>query len=334
MPIVVIFLIILALIFNILNGVMDSCNLVATAISSRALNPKLALFLAAIAGLIGPLIFGVAVATTIGSEIVDAQHINLNVLLAALLAAIIWNVLTWRLGIPSSSMHALIGGLIGAIVVRSGFSVLRLPGILKIVIALFASPLIGFIAGWVIANVAFMLSWKSHPKINNLYKRLQIFTTLALALSHGTNDAQKTMGVITLGLLISNQISEFIVPTWVILACASAMAVGTSIGGWNLIKTLGSKFYRVRPIHAFSSQISSSLVVLAASLLGGPVSTTQVVSTSIMGVGAAERANKVRWGVAGEILTAWLLTIPTTALLAAGLFWFIEKALPAIINLF
>ena len=334
MPVVLIVLIVIALIFNFLNGVHDSSNLVATTISSRAMKPHIALILTAIATLVGPLIFGVAVATTIGSEIVDAQFININVLFAALIAAIVWNILTWVLGIPSSSMHALIGGLIGAIVVEAGFSALRLAGIIKILISLFASPLIGFLAGWLIANLVFHLSWKAHPKINNLFKRLQIVTTLGLALSHGSNDAQKTMGVITLALLISNQIPDFVVPLWVILACALAMAVGTAVGGWSLIKTLGSKFYRIRPVHGFASQAASTIVVLSASLLGGPVSTTQVVSTSIMGVGAAERVNKVRWGVAGEIISAWLFTIPTTALIAAGTYWFIDRALPVIISLF
>lgn len=328
MSVFLIVLVIVALIFNFLNGVHDSSNLVATTISSRAMKPQIALGLTAIATFVGPILFGVAVATTIGSEIVDAQDINLNVLLAALIAAIVWSVLTWILAIPSSSMHALIGGLIGAIVMKLGFSALKWSGILKIVVALFASPLIGFVVGWLIANLLFLLSWKAHPKVNNLYKRLQIVTTLGLALSHGSNDAQKTMGIITLALLIAKEISTFAVPWWVVLACSLAMAAGTALGGWRLIKTLGSKFYRIRPIHGFASQAASGIVVLAASLLGGPVSTTQVVSTAIMGVGAADRVNKVRWGVAGEIITAWFVTIPATAVLSAGIYWAAVRLIP------
>ena len=184
--------------------------------------------------------------------------------------------------------------------------------------------MIGFLAGILIANLIYLLSWRASPRVNGLFKRLQIITSLGLALSHGTNDAQKTMGIITLGLLISGRISSFQVPFWVVVVCAAAIAVGTSVGGWQLIRTLGSKFYKIRPVHGFASQLTSAAVILAASLVGGPVSTTQVVSTAIMGVGAAERMSKVRWGVAGEIAFAWIFTIPSTALLGAGVYWIIN----------
>jgi PiT family inorganic phosphate transporter len=288
----------------------------------------------AVANFIGPFIFGVAVATTIGHEIVSAESLKIDVLIAALLSAIVWNIVTWIVGIPSSSSHAIIGGIIGAVVVGAGFKTIIMSGVYKVLITLFVSPIIGFVAGWLIANLVYLLSWKASPKVNVLFKRLQIVTSLALALSHGTNDAQKTMGIITLGLVISGQLSSFEVPLWVVVVCASAIALGTSLGGWQLIRTLGSKFYKIRPVHGFASQAASAAVILTASLVGGPVSTTQVVSTSIMGVGAADRVSKVRWGVAGEILSAWLITIPVTAILAGGIYWLISVAFPAIVQLF
>ncbi len=334
MPVTLIIIIVLAIVFDFLNGVHDSSNIVATMISSRAIRPRLALTMTAVAEFSGPFIFGVAVATTIGDEIVASEMLNIEVLIAALISAIAWNILTWLLGIPSSSSHALIGGIIGAVFVGAGIEAIKMAGVVKVLIVLFVSPVIGLVAGFIIANLVFLLSWKATPKVNTLFKRLQIITSLGLALSHGTNDAQKSMGIITLALLISGQISSFSVPNWVILICASAIAVGTSVGGWQLIRTLGSKFYKIRPVHGFASQATSAAVILTASLIGGPVSTTQVVSTAIMGVGAADRLNKVRWGVAGEILSAWLFTIPSTAVLAAGIYWIIQTAIPAIINLF
>ncbi|MBP8997548.1 MAG: inorganic phosphate transporter [Anaerolineaceae bacterium] len=320
----IIILIGLAIVFDFLNGVHDSSNIVATMISSRAISPRMAMAITAIAEFSGPFIFGVAVANTIGNDIVDSQQLNMLVIIAALLSAIVWNIATWLLGIPSSSSHALIGGIIGSVVAGAGFQVIKVDGVIKVLISLFASPLIGFIAGMLIANLVFLLSWKSTPKVNGVFKKLQVVTSIGLALSHGTNDAQKTMGIITMGLVVSGMIPTFHVPTWVVIVCAASIALGTSVGGWQLIRTLGSKFYRIRPVHGFASQITSAAVILAASLLGGPVSTTQVVSTAIMGVGAAERFSKVRWGVAGEIAFAWLFTIPTTALLGAGIYYLIH----------
>lgn len=332
MSISLIILVFLALTFDFLNGVHDSSNVVATMISSRAIQPRTALMMTAIANFLGPFIFGVAVATTIGKDIVSAIHIDLNVLIAACISAILWNVLTWILGIPSSSSHAIIGGLIGAVIMAAGYKVIMMDGIIKVLIALFASPIIGFITGMLIANVVYLSSWKATPKINDVFKKLQIITSIGLSLSHGTNDAQKTMGIITLGLIIAGVQSTFEVPFWVIVACALAIGIGTAVGGWQLIKTLGSKFYKIRPIHGFSSQAASAIVILTASLLGGPVSTTQVVSSSIMGVGAAERMSKVRWGVAGEIITAWIITIPATMLVGAICYWLLRYAVPVIIN--
>jgi PiT family inorganic phosphate transporter len=334
MPPLLIILIILALAFDFLNGVHDSSNVVATMISSRAIQPRTALLMTAVANFLGPFIFGVAVATTIGNDIVSAVHINLLVLIAACISAIFWNILTWVLGIPSSSSHAIIGGLIGAVMMASGYEVIMMKGIIKVLIALFASPIIGFIGGMIIANIIYLSSWKATPRINGVFKKLQIITSIGLSLSHGTNDAQKTMGIITLGLVISGMQASFEVPFWVIVICASAIGIGTAVGGWQLIKTLGSKFYKIRPVHGFASQATSAIVILTASLLGGPVSTTQVVSSSIMGVGAAERMSKVRWGVAGEIVMAWIITIPATMAAGAGCYWLFDSGIPFILNLF
>jgi len=314
---VIIVLIAIALIFDFLNGFNDSGNIVATVISSHALSPRSALTLAAIAEFLGPFLFGVAIAKTIGEEIVAPQAITLAVIYAALLAAIVWNLITWFLGIPSSSSHALFGGIIGAVVIHAGYSVLRLNGIAKIFIALFTSPLIGLLVGFLLTKVIFFLARGASPKINNLFKNSQVFTAIALALSHGANDAQKTMGIITLALLTGGYLTTFTVPVWVIGLSASSIALGMATGGWRVIRTLGGKFYKIRPVHGFATQISSATVIMGAAVLGGPVSTTQVVSSVIMGVGSAERVSKVRWNVAGEIMTAWLFTIPSTALLAA-----------------
>ena len=327
MPPTLITVIVLALIFDFLNGVHDSSNVVATMISSRALSPRVALVMTAVANFFGPFIFGVAVAETIGHEIVIAEAINTNVLLAALVSAIFWNILTWILGFPSSSSHALIGGFIGAVVMDAGWQAILLHGMEKILIALFASPIIGFAFGYILLRLILVLSWKASPGINRFFKRGQIFTAVALALSHGTNDAQKTMGIITLALVTEGYLKVFAVPTWVILLCAGMIALGTAVGGNKLIKTLGGKFYKIRPVDGFASQLASAVVILGASLVGGPVSTTQVVSSAIMGVGAAERVNKVRWGVVREIATAWLLTIPATALVAAGLYWVLNQVI-------
>jgi inorganic phosphate transporter, PiT family len=328
MSYLIITVIVLALVFDFLNGIHDSSNVVATMISSRALSPRVALGMTALANFIGPFIFGVAVANTIGHEIVAADAINIQVLLAALGAAIFWNLLTWYLGFPSSSSHTLIGGFIGAVVIKAGWQSIQLHGLEKILIALFTSPIIGFVVGYLILRLVLHLCWRATPRVNSLFRRGQIFTALALALSHGTNDAQKTMGIITLALVTGGYLQNFRVPTWVILVCAGMIALGTAVGGWKLIKTLGGKFYKIRPVDGFAAQLSSAVVIITASLFGGPVSTTQVVSSAIMGVGAAERANKVRWGVAQEIATAWLLTIPVSALLAAGMYWIITRFIP------
>jgi PiT family inorganic phosphate transporter len=281
--------------------------------------------LSAVAHFAGPFLFGVAVATTIGHEVVAEEAVSITVVVAALLSGSGWNILTWLLGIPSSSSHALVGGLLGAALVGSGVDSILMPGLIKTLITLLLSPLVGFLAGQLVMKFFLFALRNATPGINVLFKRGQIVTALALALSHGANDAQKTMGIIAMGLLAGGALSSFSVPVWVIAASAGAMALGTAMGGWRIIHTLGAKFYRIRPIHSFTSQIASAGVIIGAALVGGPVSTTHVVSTSILGAGSAERFSKVRWGVAGQIVTAWLLTIPASALLAVPIYLGLER---------
>lgn len=312
--------IILALAYAFINGMRDSSSIVATMISSRAFHSQTALGLTAAAEFIGPLVFGGTVAKTIASGIVSPDAISLKALAAGLIGAVIWNLITWYFGIPSSSSHALIGGLIGAGVVSAGGDTINRSGVVTVLLALFISPMIGFAVGFIALKIVYLLSAGATPRINNFFKQSQMFTAVALAFSHGTNDAQKTIGIITLSLVIGGQLSDFTVPFWVLLASAGTMAAGTALGGWRLIRTLGGKFYKIRPVHGFTSQLTSGIVILGASAVGLPVSTTQVVSSSIIGVGASERFGKVRWGVAADILTAWVITIPVSALFSAGIY--------------
>ncbi|MCP4417718.1 MAG: inorganic phosphate transporter [Chloroflexi bacterium] len=321
-----ILLLISALVFDFLNGFHDSANIVATPIASRAMKPRTVLWTAAVAHFIGPFLFGVAVAETIGKGITDPVNVTMPVVIAAMLAAVIWNVVTWYLGIPASSSHALVGGIVGAVMVASGLGAIQSSGLTTILMALFLSPILGIFMGYILMKLTLFLVRGATPRINIFFKQAQIVTAVGLALSHGANDAQKTMGIITLGLLVDGLIPEFIVPVWVIAASAGAIALGTAMGGWRLIRTLGGRIYKIRPVDGFVSQISGASIILGAALLGGPVSTTQVMSSSIMGAGSAQRFTKVRWQVGYEMLIAWLLTIPVSGLLAA-LFYYPLNAL-------
>ena len=329
MPWLLLVIIVIALIFDFLNGFHDASNIVATMISSRAVSPRTALILTAVSELAGPFLFGVAVATTIGSEVVNPAAITSGVIVAALLGAIIWNLITWYFGWPSSTSHALIGGLLGAVIVASGPETILLAGLEKVLLALFLSPLLGFVLAFLTLRMTYFLARGATPRINTFFKRAQIGTAVALALSHGTNDAQKTMGMIAMAMVTTGYVAEFRVPWWVVAISAAAIALGTATGGWRLIETLGGRFYKIRPVHAFGSQIASASIILGAALLGGPVSTTQVASSAIMGAGSADRLSKVRWGVAREIAVAWLLTIPVAALLAAGLYVVVSLVVPS-----
>src|SRR3990172_12002356 len=318
-------LIFTALLFDFLNGFNDSASLVATAISSRAMSPRRALVLTAVAEFVGPFLFGVAVANTVGKGLVDGAVITLRVVLAGVLSAIVWNRVTWFLAVPSSSSHALVGGLMGAVLLAAGPGAIHLSGLIKILLALFLAPPLAFAAAFVLMRAILLLAQNATPRVNDWFRDGQLFTVIGLALSHGANDSQKTMGIITLGLVASGAISSFAVPLWVIVAAAGAISLGTLLGGWRLIRTLGGRMFTIPPIHGFTAHVASASVILTAALLGGPGSTTQVISSSIMGVGAAERVSKVRWDVGQEMLQTWVLTIPATALVGAGMFWVMHR---------
>lgn len=335
----------IALLFDFLNGFHDSANIVATMISSRALTPVQALVIAALCEFLGPFLFGMAVATTIGHEVVAEDTLSILLIVAALLSAIVWNVATWYLGIPSSSSHALIGGMVGSafmaklvMLVKTGafhglgdlalaVTAVRPQGVFKVILSLLISPPLGFVTGFLLIKIIYFLARGASPKINWLFKRGQTVTAVALALSHGTNDAQKTMGIIAMALFAGGYTREFTVPLWVIAACAAAIGIGTAAGGWRLIKTIGGKFYKIRPIHGFTTQVSAGVLILGASLLGGPVSTTHVVTSAVMGAGSGERFSKVRWSTGRQIVAAWILTMPVAALLA-GLLYLAIWSLP------
>ncbi len=325
MPPIILVLIFLALLFGFLNGMHDSRNVVSTMISSRAYSPRVALSVTALAEFAGPFIFGVAVAQTIGRGIVDTSAVNPQVLIVALASAIIWNLVTWFMKVPSSSSHALIGGILGAASMRASAQAIQVDGVLKILISLFASPIIGFVFGFIILRLILTLSWNATPRINEFFKKAQLITALVLGLSHGSNDSQKTMGIITLALVTGGYLKAFVVPIWVVTICTFALALGTTVGGWRLIHTTGGRFYKIRPVDGFTTQLTSAVVIIVASLTGGPVSATQVINSAIMGVGTAERASKVRWGIAQEIVTAWILTIPAAAFLSAGLYFLMTR---------
>lgn len=316
-----------ALIFDFTNGAHDSANAIATIVSTKVLSPRTAVLMAAVLNLVGAFI-GIKVAATIGSGIVHAEMVKgcQALTLAALMGAIFWNLFTWYLGLPSSSSHALIGGLIGAALTYRGVAALNVMSIAeKILLPLVLSPLAGFLAGYL---MMLALSWvfrDSHPaRVNKAFRKLQIVSSAFMATSHGTNDAQKTMGIITLALFAGHHIPDMIVPAWVKVACALAMAFGTAIGGWKIVKTMGHRIFKLEAVHGFSAETAAAGVIFAASALGAPISTTHTISTSILGVGASKRLSAVRWGIAGSMVTAWVLTIPAAAAVAAGCFLLLD----------
>jgi PiT family inorganic phosphate transporter len=322
---IVILVIVAAVIFDFVNGFHDASNIVATMIASRSMTPEAALILAATCEFLGPFLFGTAVAKTIGKGIVDTTVVNDTwIIFAALAGAISWNLLTWKVGLPSSSSHALIGGLVGAAIAGAGVANVLWGGFGKIVLALVVSPIVGLVTGLLFMKFMVFLARGQRPRVSRYFMKGQLVSAVGLALSHGANDAQKSMGIITMVLVAyaarQGEMMAFVVPAWVIFFCALAMGLGTAFGGWSIIKTVGSGIYRLRPIHGFSAQSTSGLVILGAALMGFPVSTTHVVSSSIMGVGSAERYKAVRWGKAGEIIATWFITIPAAALIGAAVF--------------
>jgi len=309
----------LALFFDYTNGAHDSANAIATIVSTKVLSPKIAVLMAATLNLVGAFM-GEHVAKTMGSGIVNAEVVAgcQGIVLAALIGAILWNLLTWYLGLPSSSSHALIGGLIGAAIAYSGFEALNFISIVrKVIIPLVLSPLAGFMGGYLIMVLLSWLFHKAKPrKVNSLFRKLQIVSSAFMATSHGQNDAQKTMGIITLALFLSHQIPEIHVPLWVKISCALAMGLGTATGGWKIVKTMGHKIFKLEPVHGCAAETAAAIVITGASHFGAPISTTHVISTAVLGVGASKRLSAVRWGVAGSMVVAWVITIPASGLVA------------------
>jgi len=316
----VVLVVIMALVFDYINGFHDTANAIATVVSTRVLSPRSAIILAAVLNFVGALV-AQNVAKTIASGLVDKSFVNQSVILSAVLGAIIWNLITWKYGIPSSSSHALIGGLCGAAISRGGIGALKLDGLKeKVLVPLVMSPIIGVVIGFVLMFLIYLIARKIRS--NNalmIFKPLQILSSSLMAFSHGSNDAQKSMGIITLALVAGGFIphsDKVIIPLWVMLSCALVMALGTAAGGWRIIKTMGHKILRMEPPQGFAAETGASIVILLASKLGIPVSTTHVISSSIFGVGLAKNKNAVRWIVARDMIFAWVLTIPASAIMA------------------
>jgi PiT family inorganic phosphate transporter len=309
----------LAVAFDYINGFHDTANAIATSVSTRALKPSWAIGMSAVANFGGALLTGTAVAKTIGSGLIAPQAEGQVVVAAALVGAIFWNLFTWRLGIPSSSSHALIGGLLGAAAAAAGFGAWNINGVRdKVLVPLVSSPIIGFLLGLSLMVIIFNVFRRAHPKtMNDRFRRLQVLSAAYMAFSHGSNDAQKTMGVMTFALVTAGILPEFKVPLWVIILAASAISLGTAAGGWRIIKTMGTRVVKLDPVHGFAAETTAATIIFGASQLGMPVSTTHVISSAIMGTGASDRFNAVRWGVARNIGVAWVLTIPASAIVAA-----------------
>lgn len=305
-----------ALLFDYINGFHDTANAIATSVSTRALSVRGAIVLAATLNFLGAMAF-TKVAKTIGTGIVSPDKLTQMVVLAGVIGAIIWNIITWYYGLPSSSSHAIVGGLIGAVIAHIGASALLWSGLYKIILALILSPILGTITGFIFVVIfSRVLQFRSPAGVNRGFRRMQIVSAGFMSFSHGTADAQKSMGVITMALVSYGAIPTFEVPVWVKLACALAMAIGTAAGGWRIIKTVGRDFVKLQPMTGFSVDSASACVIFGASMLGLPTSTTHVVTSSILGVGLSKSLNAVNWNVAKRILIAWVLTIPAAALVS------------------
>lgn len=317
---VLILVVVVALAFDYINGFHDTANAIATVVSTGVLPIRTAVLLAAALNFVGALM-GTAVASTIGKGLITPSAVTQVVVLSALIGAVFWNLFTWYFGIPSSSSHALVGGLVGAGIARAGTSAVQVPGLMKIIKSLVISPLVGFTASFFLMIAIFWITRRSRPaRLSRIFRKLQMVSAGFMALSHGSNDAQKTMGIITMSLVaygaIASKGDKLAVPYWVVIACAVAMALGTAAGGIRIIRTMGTKIIDLKPIHGFAAETSAAITILTASQLGMPVSTTHVITGSIMGAGASQRVSAVRWGVTTRILWAWVLTIPVSALVA------------------
>jgi inorganic phosphate transporter, PiT family len=326
---VLVFLVALAVAFDFMNGLHDAANSIATVVSTGVMKPHHAVAFAATFNFIAIFIFHLKVAATVGKGIVEPEVIDHYVVFGALVGAISWNAITWLFGLPSSSSHALIGGLIGAAVAKTGFSALVAAGITKTVLFIFISPLMGFVlGGLLLVLVSWILRKASPARVDRYFRRLQLLSAAAYSLGHGGNDAQKTIGIIWVLLIAANVHSATAAtpPAWVILACYIAIALGTMFGGWRIVKTMGQKITKLKPVHGFCAETGGAITLFVATAFGIPVSTTHTITGAIVGVGSTRKVSAVRWGVAGNIVWAWIFTIPATAFIA-GIAWFIGRQL-------
>ncbi len=342
--VLVIIAVILVLAFDFTNGFHDASNIIAPVIACRAITPIKAVIIVAFFEFLGPILGGTAVANTIGKfiDISDLKNINaITIILSGLLGVIVWNLGTWWFGMPSSSSHALMGALVGAVLVSAGYDHVlwgfhelftrgKLVGVTKVLLALFLSPFLGFLVGFLLQKFLSLLLRSAKQKINKSLKISQYVTVAWLAFSHGANDAQKSMGILTLVLLLGGIIPSFHVPFWVMIVCSAGMTSGVLLGGWKIVRTLGYSIYKIRPLHALSSQLTSAIVIFSASLFGAPVSTTHVVTSSIMGVGSADHIKRVKWLKAKSIIYTWLITIPGAAIVAIFIYALLNLILPTL----
>jgi len=315
----VVFIVFVALVFDFINGFHDAANSIATVVSTRVLTPFQAVIWAAFFNFVAAFGFGVSVARTVGKGVVETAVVDQWVILAGLIGAIVWDLITWAWGLPTSSSHALIGGFAGAAVVKAGFGSLIAAGLIKIGVFMILAPLFGLIVGFTLMVIVLNVFKGATPgRVDKIFRRGQLLSAAAYSLGHGTNDAQKTMGIIAVLLFTTGHLGpEFYVPFWVILAAHAALALGTMAGGWRIVKTMGMRITKLRPVGGFCAETAGALTLIGTAVGGIPVSTTQTISGSIMGVGAIQRFSAVRWGVAGKIIWAWIFTIPASALVAA-----------------
>lgn len=322
----IVIILLLALIFDFINGFHDTANAIATSISTKALPPRFAVFYAAVLNLFGAL-SSTAVAQSIGGKIADPLHIanGPTVVVAALFTSIVWGLVTWRYGIPSSSSHALIGSLAGAVMMAAGWNSIKWHGFIQIIESLVFSPILALLLGFAVMIILKYAFWNASPhRVNRGFRFFQIFSAGLQAFSHGGNDAQKTMGIIVFALVAGKMQTDLTVPLWVKLIAAIAMGLGTSVGGWRIIKTVGSKIIKLEPINGFASDLTSSMIIQGATAFGLPVSTTHVISSAVMGTGAAKNFRAVHWDVAQRIVSTWIITLPITALLSACVYWILS----------
>jgi inorganic phosphate transporter, PiT family len=320
-------LVLIALIFDYINGFHDAANSIATVVSTRVLSPGRAVIWAAFFNFIAAFTFGTAVAKTVGAGMVDIEVVTFAVIFGGLSGAIIWDLITWYYGLPTSSSHALIGGYAGAAVAKAGFGAIVAGGWTKTIIFIFLSPLVGMLLGWAImSSIFWIFRWMPPSRVDRWFRKLQLLSAAFFSLNHGANDAQKTMGIIAGVLYAANYIDTFYIPFWVVLAAHAAIGLGTLAGGWRIIHTMGSKITKLQPVGGFAAETSAAISVLIATQTGVPVSTTHAITGAIVGVGATRRLSAVRWGVAGQIVWAWILTIPCAFAIAAFIYLILHFA--------